>query len=35
MRGIAFKGGFHDFIIKHGGFVPRLVAAEHHTEFRG
>ena len=37
MRGIAFKGGFHDFIIKHGGLqiFPRLVAAEHHTEFRG
>ncbi|MBV9726637.1 MAG: circadian clock protein KaiC [Gammaproteobacteria bacterium] len=37
MRGIAFKGGFHDFIIKHGGLqiFPRLVAAEHHSNFEG
>ena len=36
MRGIDFKGGFHDFTIKHGGLkiYPRLVAAEHHKEFR-
>ena len=35
MRGIDFRGGFHDFNIERGGLVifPRLVAAEHHTEF--
>jgi len=37
MRGIAFRGGYHDFIIEHGGLsiFPRLVAAEHHKEFHG
>jgi circadian clock protein KaiC len=37
MRGIPFKGGFHDFTIEHGGLeiYPRLVAAEHHKEFEG
>ena len=36
MRGIDFKGGFHDFTIKRGGLkvYPRLVAAEHHKDFR-
>ena len=36
MRGIDFKGGFHDFTIKHGGLkvYPRLVAAEHYKDFR-
>ena len=36
MRGMDFKGGFHDFTIKHGGLevYPRLVAAEHHKDFR-
>jgi circadian clock protein KaiC len=35
MRGIDFKGGFHDFTIRLGGLkvYPRLVAAEHHTDF--
>jgi circadian clock protein KaiC len=35
MRGIEFKGGFHDFTIHKGGLriYPRLVAAEHHTHF--
>jgi circadian clock protein KaiC len=35
MRGIDFKGGFHDFTIRHGGLrvYPRLVAAEHHKNF--
>ena len=35
MRGIDFKGGYHDFTIKHGGLrvYPRLVAAEHRQEF--
>ena len=37
MRGIPFKGGFHDFIIERGGLeiFPRLVAAEHHKDFEG
>src|SRR5246127_1467545 len=32
MRGIKFRGGYHDFIIETGGInvFPRLVAAEHH-----
>ena len=32
MRGIDFRGGYHDFTIKRGGLeiYPRLVAAEHH-----
>lgn len=31
MRGMPFRGGFHDFTIKRGGLeiYPRLVAAEH------
>jgi circadian clock protein KaiC len=35
MRGIDFKGGFHDFTIRRGGLriYPRLVAAEHRTDF--
>jgi circadian clock protein KaiC len=35
MRGIEFKGGFHDFTIERGGLqiYPRLVAADHHREF--
>ena len=37
MRGIDFRGGFHDFTIKKGGLAiyPRLVAAEHHRAFSG
>jgi circadian clock protein KaiC len=37
MRGIPFKGGFHDFTIERGGLeiYPRLVAAEHHRDFEG
>src|SRR5689334_3126198 len=37
MRGIAFRGGYHDFIIEHGGLsiFPRLIAAQHHKEFHG
>ena len=37
MRGISFRGGFHDFTIETGGLAiyPRLVAAEHHKEFSG
>jgi circadian clock protein KaiC len=35
MRGIKFRGGYHDFILNRGGLsvFPRLVAAEHGTEF--
>ena len=37
MRGIAFRGGYHDFNIRKGGLeiYPRLVAAEHHRSFEG
>jgi circadian clock protein KaiC len=37
MRGIKFRGGYHDFIIETGGIriFPRLVAAEHHRAFVG
>jgi circadian clock protein KaiC len=37
MRGIRFRGGFHDFTIERGGLriFPRLVAAEHHKSFLG
>jgi circadian clock protein KaiC len=37
MRGIEFRGGYHDFIIRKGGLeiFPRLVAAEHHRLFVG
>jgi circadian clock protein KaiC len=35
LRGKRFRGGWHDFIIRRGGLdvFPRLVAAEHHSEF--
>jgi circadian clock protein KaiC len=35
MRGIKFRGGYHDFVIDTGGLVvyPRLVAAEHRVAF--
>ncbi|KRC70071.1 circadian clock protein KaiC [Achromobacter sp. Root83] len=35
MRGVDFRGGYHDFSIKKGGLdvYPRLIAAEHHTHF--
>ena len=31
MRGIKFRGGYHDFALDNGGLTvfPRLVAAEH------
>jgi circadian clock protein KaiC len=37
MRGIQFRGGFHDFVIETGGLkiFPRLVASEHHKPFIG
>lgn len=36
MRGVHFRGGYHDFAIRKGGLdvFPRLVANEHHAEFR-
>ncbi len=35
LRGVKFRGGYHDISIKTGGLevYPRLVAAEHHTVF--
>lgn len=35
MRGVKYRGGFHDFVIETGGVAvfPRLVAAEHHADF--
>jgi circadian clock protein KaiC len=37
MRGVKYRGGFHDFLIETGGVsvFPRLVAAEHHRPFGG
>jgi circadian clock protein KaiC len=37
MRGIEFRGGYHDFTIEKGGLAiyPRLVASEHHIAFLG
>jgi len=36
MRGVKFREGYHDYMIVTGGLriFPRLVAAEHHLEFR-
>jgi circadian clock protein KaiC len=36
MRGIQFRGGYHDFTIERGGLAiyPRLIAAEHHRPFK-
>jgi circadian clock protein KaiC len=36
MRGVKYRGGFHDFAIETGGVAvfPRLIAAEHHTDFK-
>lgn len=33
-RGCGFRGGYHDYAIRHGGLqvYPRLVAAEHRRE---
>lgn len=35
MRGVSFRGGYHDFAIRKGGLdvFPRLIANEHHGEF--
>jgi circadian clock protein KaiC len=37
MRGVKYRGGFHDFIIETGGVsvFPRLIAAEHRRPFTG
>jgi circadian clock protein KaiC len=37
MRGMKYRGGYHDFTIETGGLAiyPRLVAAEHHEAFLG
>jgi circadian clock protein KaiC len=36
MRGIAFRGGYHDYVLDTGGLrvFPRLVAAEHAMDFK-
>ena len=36
LRGSTFREGWHDYIIQRGGLTvfPRLVAAEHHTNFK-
>ena len=36
MRGVPFSEGYHDYTIETGGIrvFPRLVAAEHHVDFR-
>ena len=37
LRGVDFVAGYHDFVIRKGGIrvFPRLIAAEHHTDFVG
>jgi circadian clock protein KaiC len=37
MRGMKYRGGYHDFTIQTGGLAiyPRLIAAEHHKAFLG
>jgi circadian clock protein KaiC len=37
MRGIQFRGGYHDFVIRKGGLqiFPRLIASEHHSAVIG
>lgn len=36
IRGVKFREGHHDFVINKGGLLafPRLIAAEHHREFK-
>lgn len=36
LRGVKFKGGYHDYDIVKGGLriFPRLIAGDHHSEFR-
>jgi circadian clock protein KaiC len=33
VRGVRFRGGYHDYVIEHGGVTvfPRLIAADHRT----
>ena len=35
MRGTSYESGYHDFVLGRGGvrIFPRLVAADHHTDF--
>jgi circadian clock protein KaiC len=35
LRGVAYRGGYHDYVIETGGLraFPRLVAGEHHAVF--
>jgi circadian clock protein KaiC len=35
MRGVRYRGGYHDYTIRTGGIevFPRLIAAEHHASF--
>jgi circadian clock protein KaiC len=35
MRGLSYREGYHDFVIRSGGLdvFPRLIAAEHHADF--
>ena len=35
MRGVSYRGGYHDYVIRTGGLqvFPRLIAAEHHRPF--
>ena len=35
MRGVSYRGGYHDYVIRTGGIhvFPRLIAAEHHKPF--
>jgi circadian clock protein KaiC len=37
MRGVKYRGGYHDFVIETGGVAvfPRLIASEHHRPFTG
>ena len=37
MRGVKYRGGYHDFVIETGGVAvfPRLIASEHHKAFTG
>jgi circadian clock protein KaiC len=36
IRGVGYREGFHDLVIRRGGVVvfPRLVASEHHVDFK-
>ena len=36
IRGVKFREGFHEYAIERGGLIvyPRLIAAEHHTDFK-